>query len=197
MENEENEIKIKGFEGEELSCSKFTEQIGKDIIDYKFEYINNKKIIDKLQKENEELQKENEELKKENEELRIRENDNKLIISMAENEMLGYIQGYADAHNNKRNACERVVRNREYFYLYDKLKLKQHILETIKEYVHQEIVHYTEDIIDYIDDDREGNKHIIGELKEHREHWKDIEKILQNKSKEELYMNWWKEGLYE
>ena len=70
-------------------------------------------------------------------------------------------------------------------------------LETIKEYVHQEIVHYTEDIRDYIDDDKEGNKYIVGELKEEREHWKDIERILQNKSKEELYMDWWRYGLYE
>lgn len=70
-------------------------------------------------------------------------------------------------------------------------------LETIKEYAYQEIVHYTEDIRDYIDDDKERNKYIIGKLKEDREHWKDIEKILQNKPKEELYMNWWEVGLYE
>ena len=74
---------------------------------------------------------------------------------------------------------------------------QQEQLETIKEYTHQEIVSYTETIRDYIDDDKEGNKHIIGELKEEREHWKDIEKILQNKPKEELYMNWWRYGLYE
>lgn len=57
MLSEENETKIKGFENEELSCSKFTEKVGKDIIDYKFEYENNQKIIDELQKENEEKDK--------------------------------------------------------------------------------------------------------------------------------------------
>ena len=67
----------------------------------------------------------------------------------------------------------------------------------IKQYAHQEIVHCTETIKDYIDDDKEGNKDYIGQLKEEREHWKDIEKILQNKPKEELYMNWWRYGLYE
>lgn len=77
------------------------------------------------------------------------------------------------------------------------IKEQQEREELIKEYVHQEIVHYTETIKDYIDDDKEGNKHYIGELKEDREHWKDIEKILQNKPKEELYMNWWRYGLYE
>ena len=39
---------------------------------------------------------------------------------------------------------------------------------------------------DYIDDDKEGNKHYIGELKEDREHWKDIVRIIENKK---LYMN--------
>ena len=77
------------------------------------------------------------------------------------------------------------------------IKEQQEREELIKEYVHQEIVHYTETIKDYIDDDKEGNKHYIEELKEKREHWRDVEKLLQNKPKEELYMNWWKYGLYE
>lgn len=77
------------------------------------------------------------------------------------------------------------------------IKEQQEREELIKEYVHQEIVHYTETIKDYKDDDKEGNKHYIEELKEEREHWRDIEKILQNKPKEELYMNWWRYGLYE
>ena len=77
------------------------------------------------------------------------------------------------------------------------IKEQQEREELIKEYVHQEIVHYTETIKDYIDDDKEGNKHYIEELKEKREHWRDVEKLLQNKPKEELYMNWWRYGLYE
>lgn len=77
------------------------------------------------------------------------------------------------------------------------LEQKDKRIDLIKEYVHQEIVHYTETIEDYEDDDKKENKHYIEELKEEREHWKDIEKILQNKKKEELYMNWWKYGLYE
>lgn len=84
-----------------------------------------------------------------------------------------------------------------YDVVLDLIKKQQKQLETIKVYALQEIVHYTEDIRDYIDDDKEGNKHVIGEMKELREHWKDIEKILQNKPKEELYMNWWRYGLYE
>ena len=75
---------------------------------------------------------------------------------------------------------------------------KQHEqLERIKEYVHQEIAHYTEDIKDYMDDDKVGNAEYISELKENREHWKDIEKILEGKPNDDLYMNWWRYGLYE
>lgn len=77
------------------------------------------------------------------------------------------------------------------------IKEQEKQIDLIKEYVHQEIVHYTETIKDYKNDDKEGNKHYIEELKEEREHWRDIEKILQNKLKEELYMNWWKYGLYD
>ena len=79
----------------------------------------------------------------------------------------------------------------------EKMENKDKQIDLIKEYVHQEIAHCTETIKDYIDDDKEGNKHYIKELKEEREHWRDIEKIIQNKPKEELYMNWWKYGLYE
>lgn len=66
-----------------------------------------------------------------------------------------------------------------------------------KEYIHQEIVSREETIEDYIDDDKEVNKNYIGELKEEKQHWKDIERIIEGKNNEELYMNWWKYGLYE
>lgn len=60
-------------------------------------------------------------------------------------------------------------------------------LDRIKEYANNEIESATEDIADYIDDDREGNKDIIGELKEWREHWEDIIRIMNN---EKTYMDW-------
>ncbi len=61
------------------------------------------------------------------------------------------------------------------------------IIEAIKKYVDEEISSYTETIKDYIDDDKIGNKDIIGELKEQREHWKDIIRIM---NKEKTYMEW-------
>lgn len=60
------------------------------------------------------------------------------------------------------------------------------IINTIIEYAQWHIESITETIADYIDDDKEGNKNYIGELKEEREHWRDIIRITENKK---LYMN--------
>ena len=56
----------------------------------------------------------------------------------------------------------------------------EEIIKRLKEYTHQEIVHIDEDIKDYIDDDKKKNADIIGELKEDREHWRDIIRITKN-----------------
>ena len=55
---------IIGFENEEIAVSGFGEWVGKDYIDYKFEYKNNQKVIKELFKENQKLEKQLE--KKEN-----------------------------------------------------------------------------------------------------------------------------------
>lgn len=65
----------------------------------------------------------------------------------------------------------------------DLLKERQSDKERIKEleeYANWHIEHISEDIADYIDDDRIGNKNIIGEFKEERENWRDINRILNN-----------------
>ena len=110
-----------------------------------------------------------------------------IVLNLVQN-----LQRENDLLNNYVKENETYKKN---LFNYAEKKDKQ--IDLIKEYVHQEIAHCTETIKDYIDDDKEGNKHYIEELKEDREHWKDIEKILQNKPKEELYMNWWRYGLYE
>lgn len=58
--NIDEDIEIEGFEGEKIECSEFTEKVGKDYIDYKFEYQNNLKIIKAQQLE---LENKNEEIK--------------------------------------------------------------------------------------------------------------------------------------
>lgn len=69
--------------------------------------------------------------------------------------------------------------------------------ENAKWYVHQMIVRLSESIEDFIDDDREGNKDIIGELKETRKQWKDVENLLNGEIKVNLYNDWRKYGEYE
>lgn len=64
---------------------------------------------------------------------------------------------------------------------------KDKIIKRTENYVKQEIKCYTESINDYIDDDKKANQNIINDLREVREHWKDIIKIINN---QETYMNW-------
>lgn len=74
-----------------------------------------------------------------------------------------------------------LIKEREYIKglldLYNKEKEKN---KKIQEYANWHIEHLTEDIADYIDDDRKGNANIIGEFKEEREHWKDIIRLMKN-----------------
>lgn len=48
--NIDEDIEIEGFEGEKIRCSKFTEKVGQDYVDYKFEYENNLKVIEMFNK---------------------------------------------------------------------------------------------------------------------------------------------------
>ncbi len=64
---------------------------------------------------------------------------------------------------------------------------QQEKLNKIKQYVDREVDLLTDTIEDYIDDDREGNKDIIGSFKEEREQWRDIQRIMKNEGK--LYFN--------
>lgn len=88
---------------------------------------------------------------------------------------------------NKLN-LEQIKNLKELIEEYNKELGKQvNIIELITNYANEEISSYTETIKDYIDDDKIGNKDIIGELKEQREHWKDIIRIINN---EKTYMEW-------
>lgn len=60
------------------------------------------------------------------------------------------------------------------------------IIKCIKEYADWHIDCITSDIKDYIDDDKEGNKLIIGNFKEDREHWRDVSKMCDDDF--QLYM---------
>ena len=58
-----------------------------------------------------------EKLQKENEELKQDRNNNYQMIALAQNEMLGYIQGYEDGKKLKRSATACAVENQEYYLI--------------------------------------------------------------------------------
>lgn len=95
---------------------------------------------------------------------------------------------------NKEEVDLDVVERKYYERLAGRAKLQdteinklKNTIDRIKEYANNEIESATENIEDYIDDDREANKSLIGEIKEWREHWKDIIRIMNN---EKTYMDW-------
>ena len=54
---------------------------------------------------------------KENEELKRDRNNNYQMIALAQNEALGYIQGYEDGKKLKRSAVACVVENQQYYII--------------------------------------------------------------------------------
>ena len=75
-------------------------------------------LITKLQKEKEDLLREKEE--------------NKFIIAMANNEMLGYNQGYSDAENKNSNATEIVIKHRQAYMHKEEVEFYKRKIEFLK-----------------------------------------------------------------
>ena len=86
-------------------------------------------LIEKLLKENEQLRTEVNSLKKENEELKQDRNNNYQMIALAQNEALGYMQGYEDGKKLKRSAVANIVENQQYYIFNEQIK---HYKENIK-----------------------------------------------------------------
>lgn len=83
-------------------------------------------------------------LQKENEELKQDRNNNYQMIALAQNEMLGYMQGYEDGKKLKRSAVACVVEDQQYYI------------------INKEIEHYKE----YIQKLQKENKELRKELDE-------------------------------
>lgn len=72
---------------------------------------------------------ENAKLKEENEELKQDRNNNYQMIALAQNEALGYMQGYEDGKKSKRSAVAYIVENQQYYILNKQI---EHYKEYIK-----------------------------------------------------------------
>ena len=116
---------------------------------------------------------------------------------MSEEEIIKNLEEFLKGPCEICKYCDGAIRNHRkaiqgLLDLYQKEKEKN---EKLEEYANWHILHLTEDISDYIDDDRIGNKGIIGELKEEREHWKDIIRINNNEKTYIDYKNYQKKGI--
>ena len=133
-----------------------------------------------------------------------REIDKMMVIEMVElvETILTAYEKEKEEHKKECHNCDEYTARlgeleTENRMLKSELEKEKEKNSNAKWYIHQEIVRIKEDIEDYIDDGKEGNKHIIGEFKEDVKQWQDVEKLLNGKSKDELYMDWRKYGEYE
>lgn len=69
---------------------------------------------------------------KENEELKQDRNNNYQMIALAQNEMLGYMQGYEDGKKLKRSAVEYVVENQQYYIIKKEIEHYKEYIEKLQ-----------------------------------------------------------------
>lgn len=75
-----------------------------------------------------------EKLQKENEELKQDRNNNYQMIALAQNEALGYMQGYEDGKKLKRSAVANIVENQQYYIFNKQIEhYKEYIEKLLKE----------------------------------------------------------------
>lgn len=73
-------------------------------------------------------------LQKENEELKQDRNNNYQMIALAQNEALGYMQGYEDGKKLKRSAVQNIIENQQYYIFQKQIeKYEEHIEKLQKE----------------------------------------------------------------
>lgn len=73
-------------------------------------------------------------LQKENEELKQEKINNHKMIALAQNEALGYMQGYEDGKNSRTSAIASIVENQQYYTIKKQMeKYEEHIEKLQKE----------------------------------------------------------------
>lgn len=75
---------------------------------------------------------ENAKLKEENEELKQDRNNNYQMIALAQNEVLGYMQGYEDGKKLKRSAVACVVENQQYYIIKKEIEHYKECIEKLQ-----------------------------------------------------------------
>lgn len=129
-----------------------------------------------------------EKLKKENEELKKDRNNNYQMIALAQNEALGYMQGYEDGQKSKRSAVAYIVENQQYYILNKQI---EHYKEYIKK-LQKENEEYSKQLdLDYVDKNYISKKKIEDTIEELKGKLEDISKRREkSKTKEEETVLW-------
>lgn len=129
-----------------------------------------------------------EKLKKENEELKKDRNNNYQMIALAQNEALGYMQGYEDGQKSKRSAVAYIVENQQYYILNKQI---EHYKEYIKK-LQKENEEYSKQLdLDYVDKNYISKKKIEDTIEELKGKLEDISKRREkSKTKEEKTVLW-------
>lgn len=129
-----------------------------------------------------------EKLKKENEELKKDRNNNYRMIALAQNEALGYMQGYEDGKKSKRSAVAYIVENQQYYILNKQI---EHYKEYIKK-LQKENEEYSKQLdLDYVDKNYISKQKIKDEIEELKGKLEDISKRREkSKTKEEETVLW-------
>jgi DNA repair exonuclease SbcCD ATPase subunit len=129
-----------------------------------------------------------EKLKKENEELKKDRNNNYRMIALAQNEALGYMQGYEDGKKSKRSAVAYIVENQQYYILNKQI---EHYKEYIKK-LQKENEEYSKQLdLDYVDKNYISKKKIEDTIEELKGKLDDISKRREkSKTKEEETVLW-------
>ena len=71
-------------------------------------------------------------LQKENEELKQERYNNNQMIALAQNEVLGYMQGYEDGKKLKRSAVACVVENQQYYIIKKEIEHYKKYIEKLQ-----------------------------------------------------------------
>lgn len=129
-----------------------------------------------------------EKLKKENEELKKDRNNNYQMIALAQNEALGYMQGYEDGQKSKRSAVAYIVENQQYYILNKQI---EHYKEYIKK-LQKENEEYSKQLdLDYVDKNYISKKKIEDTIEELKGKLEDISRRREkSKTKEEKTVLW-------
>lgn len=129
-----------------------------------------------------------EKLQKENEELKQDRNNNYQMIALAQNEALGYMQGYEDGKKLKRSAVAYIVENQQYYILNKQI---EHYKEYIKK-LQKENEEYSKQLdLDYVDKNYISKKKIEDTIEELKGKLEDISKRREkSKTKEEETVLW-------